>query len=328
MTTILATDLKADSLKAGVPTLHHLNVRLVFACNLCQQLMRYLELPIPESRMAPRRTRNRVQPRQIWAQRWSSSSIYGESPVRMPATFVDTRLMLSSPLGKAPTLVTKDNRVIIESPVIITYLISTYSPTGPFQAPDPLKSEEISSYAASTLGPVTSVELLIELLAKQTPWPISYITNAIRSKVQAYYTKGELVKAMRYLEGELGDEEWFNGKHVGKADFMCVFHLDMVAERGWIDFEKESPKIAAWRKRVWARPAWKKGLEKGGQYDMMALGWDSPGVWLIYSLIGEQWFCCESIRRCYRYTYFLRSRLVFNRFGGLSESCHLTSEFK
>jgi glutathione S-transferase len=38
--------------------------------------------------------------------------------------------------------------------------------------------------------------------------------------------------------------------------------------RKWMDLEKDHPRIAAWRRRVWERPAWKRGLEKGNGYDL------------------------------------------------------------
>jgi len=41
----------------------------------------------------------------------------------------------------------------------------------------------------------------------------------------------------------------------------------MAAQRRWIDFEKDYPRLAAWRQRIKERPAWKRGLEKGNGYD-------------------------------------------------------------
>ena len=111
------------------------------------------------------------------------------------------------------------------------------------------------------------VELLVDIAAKQTPWPISYITKAIRRGLQNAFTTAEFKKAFIYLEKELGDNEWFNGKELGRSDIIMSWPFDNIAQRGWFDF-KEYPKIAAWRERIQNREAWKKGLEKGNGYDL------------------------------------------------------------
>lgn len=171
-------------------------------------------------------------------------------------------------LGKSPTFVNKDGRVMIESSVIISYLIDTYDHEHKFAAADQIRSDEISSFVASSMGPVSTIELFVEILCIHTPWPFSYITRGIRSKLQNVFTMGEFRKALAYLEGELGDEEWFNGKHPGKSDFMTTFPVDMIVERKWLNVAKDFPKLAAWRNRVRERPAWKRAIGKGNGYDL------------------------------------------------------------
>lgn len=124
------------------------------------------------------------------------------------------------------------------------------------------------SFAGTSLGSVMIVELLVDIAAKQTPWPISYITKAIRRGLQNAFTAAEFKKAFIHLEKELGDNEWFNGKELGRSDIIMSWPFDNIAQRGWFDFKKEYPKIAAWRERIQNREAWKKGLEKGNGYDL------------------------------------------------------------
>jgi len=114
---------------------------------------------------------------------------------------------------------------------------------------------------------MAAIELMFDLAAKHTPWPLSYLMRAIRRATQKNITGPEFKKDLTYLEGELGDREWFNGKEVGRSDVMLSFPLDTMAQRKWLDFA-EYPKLAAWRQRILERPAWKKGLEKGNGYDM------------------------------------------------------------
>jgi glutathione S-transferase len=42
----------------------------------------------------------------------------------------------------------------------------------------------------------------------------------------------------------------------------------MIAQKGWVDLEGEWPRLAAWRKRILERDAWKRGMEKGNGYDL------------------------------------------------------------
>lgn len=126
----------------------------------------------------------------------------------------------------------------------------------------------MNSFAGASLGPVTAIELLFDLASKHTPWPLVYIARAFRKGIQKNFTSAEFKKDLTYLESELGDNKWFNGKELGRADVMLHFPLDNVYARKWVDLEKDYPKLAAWRRRIWERPAWKRGLEKGNGYDL------------------------------------------------------------
>jgi glutathione S-transferase len=171
-------------------------------------------------------------------------------------------------LGKSPVFVTAEGRAIIERSAIVAYIIKTYDSTGAHAPKDWIKDEILNSFAGASLGPLTSIELLFDLAAKHTPWPLVYIARAFRKGIQKNFTTAEFKKSMTFLEDELGDNEWFNGKEFGRADVMLNFPIDYIYMRKWMDLEKDYPRIAAWRRRVWDRPAWKRGLEKGNGYDL------------------------------------------------------------
>jgi glutathione S-transferase len=171
-------------------------------------------------------------------------------------------------LGKSPVFVTAEGRAIIERSAIVAYIIKTYDDTGAHAPEDWIKDEILNSFAGASLGPLTSIELLFDLAAKHTPWPLVYIARAFRKGIQKNFTTAEFKKSMTFLEDELGDNEWFNGKEFGRADIMFTFPIDYIYMRKWMDLEKDHPRIAAWRRRVWERPAWKRGLEKGNGYDL------------------------------------------------------------
>lgn len=131
-----------------------------------------------------------------------------------------------------------------------------------------MRDETLVSFAGATLGPLNAVELLFDLAAKNTPWPLVYISRRVRKGIQNFYTGPEFKKTMGYLVEQLGDEMWFNSKEPGRSDFLLSWPLDMMAHRKWVNIEKEYPTLAAWRMRIQERPAWKRGLEKGNGYDL------------------------------------------------------------
>jgi glutathione S-transferase len=177
-------------------------------------------------------------------------------------------LMKIAPMGKSPILVVPGIGPIIESSAIITYLLRTYDTSKRFASSDWLRDETLVSFAGATLGPLSAIELLFDLAAKHTPWPLVYIPRKIRKSMQNFFTHPEFVKTMSYLEAQLGENMWFNGKELGRSDVMLSWPLDMIAHRKWVDLEKDYPLLAAWRLRIQERPAWKKGLERGNGYDL------------------------------------------------------------
>jgi len=226
-----------DVKKAGVPTLHHLNH------SQSQRILWLLEeLDIEYNLVIYKRTKTYRAPDELKA---------------------------VQELGKAPMLITSDGRVIIETSAIAAYLLKTYDPKGRFAAEDYIRDEVLTSFAGSTIGPVISTEMLFDMAAKHTPWPLVYLARVVRRGIQNSFTKAEFAKDLKYLEKEIGEKDWFNGDMLGRSDIMLSFPLDLVNMRGYVDYEKEYPRVAAWRKRIQEREAWKRGIVKGGsEYDL------------------------------------------------------------
>lgn len=158
--------------------------------------------------------------------------------------------------------------MIIESSTIVTYLLKEYDTSGKFATDDWIRDDALTSFAGSSIGPVTGIEMLFDMAAKHTPWPLVYLSRAVRNSVQSSFTMAEFQKDIGYLEKELGDKEWFNGATLGRSDFMLSWPCDLISQRGWVDFNKDYPKIGEWRQRIQDREAWKRGLEKGNGYNL------------------------------------------------------------
>jgi len=66
------------------------------------------------------------------------------------------------------------------------------------------------------------------------------------------------------MESELGKSEWFAGDEFSAADIQMSFPIEAAAQRAGLNASR--PKLMAFLKRIHARPAYKKALERGGPY--------------------------------------------------------------
>ena len=73
-----------------------------------------------------------------------------------------------------------------------------------------------------------------------------------------------LKRQLDFMEGELGKSEWFAGDAFSAADIQMSFPVEAAAQRAGLDASR--PKLMAYLKRIHARPAYQKALERGGPY--------------------------------------------------------------
>ena len=66
------------------------------------------------------------------------------------------------------------------------------------------------------------------------------------------------------MESELAASEWFAGDEFSAADIQMSFPVEAAALRAGLDASR--PKLMAFLKRIHARPAYRKALERGGPY--------------------------------------------------------------
>jgi glutathione S-transferase len=124
-------------------------------------------------------------------------------------------------------------QLLLQSSAIIYYLLKTYDPSSKFSANDPLRDEILTSFAGATFGPLLTLELVLDLAAKHTPWPFIYLPRFLRKQMQDKFTTKELKNALIFLEQELGAGEYFNGKEIGRSDVMISWPLDTISARNW-----------------------------------------------------------------------------------------------
>lgn len=184
------------------------------------------------------------------------------------------------PSGKSPLLVTPDGRVVSESLAIATYLIRTYDtahrfgvhdagagdaatsvPTGSALAHDWLRDEELTSLAATSYTWLATMHFTLLLVVEKVPFVVRPVFALVAWALKSQLTRPGMDGVLKLMEGELGTQAYFMGEEPTRPDFMFSFPVDMMAQRGQIEWGKY-PGLAAWRERVLARPAWKNALSK------------------------------------------------------------------
>ncbi|NNC48121.1 MAG: glutathione S-transferase [Sphingomonas sp.] len=154
-------------------------------------------------------------------------------------------------LGKSP-LIEEDAVVLAESGAIMEHLVARH---GRFGAPeDPILARHYHfymHYAEGSLMPPLFGMLIVKKLG--------LLGMPARKPV-----RGMLAEHFGFLDRELASRKWFAGPDLTAADMMMSFPLEASQARAGLD--DRYPNIIAWLKRCHDRPAYRRGLERGGEY--------------------------------------------------------------
>jgi glutathione S-transferase len=99
------------------------------------------------------------------------------------------------------------------------------------------------------------------------PFFVRPIARAIANKVKDSFVLPQIRQHLAFLEGELGKRTWFAGDDFSAADIQMSFPLEAAAARGGLD--GQYPNLVAFLDKIHARPAYRRALERGGQYDFV-----------------------------------------------------------
>lgn len=171
------------------------------------------------------------------------------------------------PLGKSP-VITDGDLTLAESGLIIEYLIETYGDGNLMPArgtPENLQCRYWLHYAEGTFMTLMIITLVLNRIATAPqPFFIKPISKAIAEKAQAGYSGPNIKLNLEYLEGVLQKSEWFCGEQMTGADIMMSFPIEAAAVR--TDLKANYPALSAFHQRIRTRPAYQRGIEKGGAY--------------------------------------------------------------
>ena len=171
-----------------------------------------------------------------------------------PVPLAPPELKAIHPLGKSP-VITDGNRTIAESGAIVEYLIDTYG-KGRFKPK--AGSDDYWQYI-EWLHYAEGSAMLPLLLALYTGM-LGEGGAALKPRVDR-----EIANHMTYMENALGSRPFFVGNDLTGADVMLLFPLEAAGAR-----RDPYPNLVKYRARMHERPAYKRGIEKGGPYALMS----------------------------------------------------------
>jgi glutathione S-transferase len=187
---------------------------------------------------------------------------------RNPATLLAPKeLRAIHPLGKSP-VITDGGKVIAESGAIIDYLLETYGQgrlVPPPGTPEKLRFTYWLHYAEGSAMPVLLLKLIFARMPKGVPALLRPIARIISQGGLAKLIDPQLSRHMIYWEEELAKSSWFAGAEFSAADIQMSFPVEAAAARSGMMDDKTH--LKDFLKRIHARPAYKRALERGGPYD-------------------------------------------------------------
>ena len=158
------------------------------------------------------------------------------------------------PLGKSP-VITDGGRTMAESGAIVEYLIDTYG-KGRMKpkagTDDYWRYVEWMHYAEGS----AMLPLLLALYAAMLGDGAALLRPRIDS---------EIASNLSYMEAGLDGRQFFVGNDLTGADIQLLFVLQAAGSR-----LEPYPALVAYRDRMHARPAYKRGIDKGGPYQLMS----------------------------------------------------------
>jgi glutathione S-transferase len=174
------------------------------------------------------------------------------------------------PLGKSP-VVTDGALTLAESGAIVEYLVDQYGAARLAPAPgtpERLRYTYWLHYAEGSAMPPLLLKLVFDTIEKSPmPFFVRPIAKAISGKAKSTFIGPQIRQHLDYLEGELGKAAWFAGSEFSGADIQMSFPLEAAVARAGLD--QSRPRLMDFLARIHARPAYRRALEKGGEYALL-----------------------------------------------------------
>jgi glutathione S-transferase len=176
-------------------------------------------------------------------------------------------LLKVHPLGKSP-VITEDGTTVAESGAIIEYLLERHG-NGRLEpargTPERLRFTYWLHFAeGSAMSPLLMKLVFDRIETSPMPFFAKPIARGISRKVKTMMVEPNLKRHLDHMERELTRSEWFAGDEFSAADIQMSFPVEASAQRAGLDSSR--PKLMTFLKKIHARPAFRRALDRGGPY--------------------------------------------------------------
>jgi len=176
------------------------------------------------------------------------------------------------PLGKSP-VITDGEVTVAESGAIIEYLVEKYDDGTllPNQGgPERRAYTYWLHYAEGSFMPLMIVALILNRIeTAPQPFFVRPVAKRIAAKVRESYLATNVSRNLNFMEATLGKSAWFCGDNICAADIQMSFPIEAAEVR--TSLREDYPNLAAFLKRIRARPAYQRALEMGGPYQLLGI---------------------------------------------------------
>ena len=174
------------------------------------------------------------------------------------------------PLGKSP-VIEDAGQVLAESGAIVEYLAERYGEgrlVPPAGTPERLRYRYWLHFAEGTAQPPLLLKLLFDRLDKgPMPFFVRPVARAIAQRAKDTFIQPNIDRNLDFMERELAKSEWFAGAGFSAADVQMSFPLEAAVVRGGLDAKR--PRLMGFLERIHARPAYRRAIDKGGEYALL-----------------------------------------------------------
>ena len=174
------------------------------------------------------------------------------------------------PLGKSP-VVTDGDLTLAESGAIVEHLVERYGNgrlVPPAGTPERVRYRYWMHFAEGSAMPPLVMKLVLDRLEKgPMPFFVRPVARTLAGRVKKGFIEPNLERQLDFMEAELAAGPWFAGAEFSAADIQMSFPLEAATRRGGLD--EKRPRLMAFLERIHARPAYRRAVERGGEYALM-----------------------------------------------------------
>ncbi|MEM7708506.1 MAG: glutathione S-transferase [Pseudomonadota bacterium] len=171
------------------------------------------------------------------------------------------------PLGKSP-VITDDDVTVAETGAIFEYIMDQYA-DGRLRPGDDAAAKRAYTYwlhyAEGTIMPLMVMSLIFNKIeTAPMPFFVKPIAKGIVREVNKSYLGPNLDRNLDFIEVSLSQSTWFTGEGMTAVDILMSFPIEAAAARGGLLDDR--PKMKAFLTRIGTLPAYRRALERGGDY--------------------------------------------------------------